>query len=194
MAFQRSATCKRPQHQQQRSSKSNTNSKKNSTQQEKPASSSSKKWQKNTKKKKATTKAVQTLWKVKSGKGVFFTQQQQRGPNAGGAKNRKIEAKRCGAPRGGRRAPINCEKLLSTFRKVKHCKGGGGGSTVGGPTARKAATQRPTLATTAFGQQLFLVWPRPALATTYFGHDLFWPRPVLATVSPTLATVNCGHF
>ena len=55
---------------------------------------------------------------------------------------------------------------------------------VGGPKAatRKAATQqnraRPTLATTAFGQQLFLVWP----------------RPVLATVSSTLATVNCGIF
>ena len=31
------------------------------------------------------TKTVQTFWKVKSGKGVFFTQQQQQGgPNAGG--------------------------------------------------------------------------------------------------------------
>ena len=35
---------------------------------------------------------------------------------------------------------------------------------------------------------------RPILATTCSGHDLLWPRPVLATVSPTLATVNCGHF
>ena len=47
-----------------------------------------------------------------------------------GAKNRKIKAKRCGAPRGGQSSPINCEKMLSTFWKVKHCKGGGGGSTV----------------------------------------------------------------
>ena len=100
------------------------------------ASNNNKTWQKQHKK---ATKAVQTLWKVKSGKGVFFTQQQQqRGPNAGGEeglKNRKIEAKRCGAPRGGQRAPINCEKLLSTFWKVEHCKGGGGCSMVGGPNS-----------------------------------------------------------
>ena len=29
-----------------------------------------------------------------------------------------------------------------------------------------SARARPSLATTAFGQQLFLVWPRPGLATT----------------------------
>ena len=29
---------------------------------------------------------------------------------------------------------------------------------------------------------------------TYFGHDTLWPRPTLATVSPTLATVSFGHF
>ena len=47
---------------------------------------------------------------------------------------------------------------------------------------------RPTLATTAFGQQLFLLWPRPLLGFSYFGHDLLWPRPSLAT--PTLATAR----
>ena len=31
---------------------------------------------------------------------------------------------------------------------------------------------------------------RPTLATTYFGHNLLWPRPVLAMVSPTLATIS----
>ena len=35
---------------------------------------------------------------------------------------------------------------------------------------------RPTLATTDFGQQLFLLWLRPTLAPTHFGHDLLWPR------------------
>ena len=51
-------------------SKSNTNNRKNSTQQEKPASSSSKNWQTTAPK---ATKAVQTFWKVKSGKGDFDT-------------------------------------------------------------------------------------------------------------------------
>ena len=55
---------------QKRQQKQHKQQEKNSTQQEKPASSSSKKWQKQHKK--ATT-AVQTFWKVKSGKGVFFT-------------------------------------------------------------------------------------------------------------------------
>ena len=51
---------------------------------------------------KATT-TVHTFWKVKSGKGVFFTQQQEQGgPNAEeGGKPRQIKAKRCGAPKGG---------------------------------------------------------------------------------------------
>ena len=85
------------------------------------------------------TKAVQTLWKVKSGKGVFFnTTTAAKRPECGEVKNRKIKAKRCGASRGGQKPPINCEKLWSTFWKVKHCKGGRGGSTVGGP---KAATR-----------------------------------------------------
>ena len=52
---------------------------------------------------------------------------------------------------------------------------------------------RPTLATTAFGQQLFLVWPRPCLATTYFGHDLLWPRPCLATTYFGHDLTDFGH-
>ena len=111
-----------------------------------------------------------------------------------GAKNRKIKAKRCGAPRGGQRAPINCGKLLSTFWKVKHYKGGGGGSMVGGPkNSNKKSSNAAESGATYFGHDRF--WPTafPCLATTLFGHDLVWPRP-LATVSPTLATVNCGIF
>ena len=46
----------------------------------------------------------------------------------------------------------------------------------------------------AFGHDRF--WPTafPTLATTQFGHDLLRPRPTLDTTSPTLATVNLGHF
>ena len=50
------------------------------------------------------TEAAQTFWNVKSGKGVFFTQQQELGARMwgeGGGKNRKIKAKRCGPRVGG---------------------------------------------------------------------------------------------
>ena len=109
-----------------------------------------------------TTNAVQTFWKVKSGKGVFFTQQQQQGGPNGRSQTQKNyqdvwgpEGR--GARRGGASShsnsvgyqqilslvegqgvPINGEKMFLTFWKVKHCKGGRG-STVGGPKAAKAA-------------------------------------------------------
>ena len=44
------------------------------------------------------------------------------------------------------------------------------------------------------GNQLSIYGAVAAMGATYFGHDLLWPRPTLATVSPTLAKVNCGHF
>ena len=59
------------------------------------------------------TKAVQTFWKVKSGKLGCFTQQTTgtRRPECGGAKPRTIKAKRCVArrvveERGGRRGRV----------------------------------------------------------------------------------------
>ena len=57
---------------------------------------------------------MQTLWKVKSGKGVcvLHTTTAAKRPRMRGSKNRKIKAKRCGAPRGGQRAPINCKKIV----------------------------------------------------------------------------------
>ena len=91
------------------------NRKKNSTQQEKPASSSSKMAQK------ATT-AVQTFWKVKSGEGGFFTQQQEQGgPYAEGQNPDKSRAR--GVPKGGEgEARGNSEgyrQILSQLVEVK---------------------------------------------------------------------------
>ena len=61
---------------------------------------SNKKWQKQ--QKKTQQKQCKHFGRSESGKGVFFTQQQEHGgPNAGGAKPRKNKAKRCGAPKGG---------------------------------------------------------------------------------------------
>ena len=122
--FQRSSSCKHPQHQQQQSSKSNTNNKKNSTQQEKPASNSSKKWQKQHKK---TTKAVQTCGRSK-GQGCSSTQQQEhRGPNAGGSKTEKLRPRGVGPPMEVKHPPINWENCCQHFGKKK---------------TRKAATQQ----------------------------------------------------
>ena len=61
-----------------------------------PASSSSKKAKTALK----ATKAVQTFWKVKSGKGVFLTQQQEQGgPNAGGPNPEKLRSRGVGSRR-----------------------------------------------------------------------------------------------
>ena len=100
---------------------------------------------------KKATKAVQTFWKVKSGKGVFFTQQQEQGgPNAGREANpeklrpRGVGPRRVVGKRGGgassRGNSVGYRQILSQvvevkglqstlknviiFWKVKHCKGG----------------------------------------------------------------------
>ena len=72
------------------------------------------KWQKKTAQK--ATKAVQTFWKVKSGKGVFFTQQEQGGPNAGrggGAKD-KSRPRGAGLRKCGGRRPVEF-RLFEAF-------------------------------------------------------------------------------
>ena len=98
-----------------KAAKATRTARKTSTQQEKPASTSSQQ------------KQCKHFGRSKGARVCFSHNNSSKEARMREAKNRKIKAKRCGVLRGGQRAPINCETLLLTFWKVKHCKGGRGG-------------------------------------------------------------------
>ena len=73
------------------------------------------------------TKAVQTFWKVKSGKGMFFTQQQQQGgPNARGPNPEKLRPRGVGSRRvgwGGEGGGASSRGNAVGYRQILRSKG-----------------------------------------------------------------------
>ena len=138
-----------------------------------PAASSSKTLQKKTKKKKKKKKkkkqqkAVQTLWKVKSGNGVSSpTTPAAKRPECGGAKTEKLR------PRGVR-PRVEVKGLQSI---VKNCCQHFGRSNTARWWWRGFDGRRPKNSNkkSSNAARIGLLWPRPAFATTCFGHGQLW--------------------